>query len=235
MREHYSCIAHPSPPDEFLVLHMVNEYKLDTLGQNQVLMGLATALYQRRVLGFEDHFVFGTIHFDKVRLRAVAATWEKGKVWASARGRRHSDLFLCQIEVYKLKEFDMRDPVSMIQYYLLVRAINAIALRYCSAIRGKLLDRVPITVKDPWTPRGVSSPPSARTPTSHEQTEDKPAGGGRSREAGDGGAEEVEGLEGDGVNEDGGAGEESEEEVEVTQEKPRSNSGARVEIQPGIQ
>ncbi|KAF8594588.1 hypothetical protein BDV93DRAFT_160708 [Ceratobasidium sp. AG-I] len=119
-REHYSCIARPSPPDGLLVLHMVNEYKRDTLGANHVLMGLAAGLYQRRALGFEDHFVFGTIHLEKIRLKVVAAAWENGK-----------------IVVYQLKVFDMRDTISMVQYYLLVRAINAIAREYCDAIDGR--------------------------------------------------------------------------------------------------
>ncbi|CUA69759.1 hypothetical protein RSOLAG22IIIB_14113 [Rhizoctonia solani] len=60
------------------VLHWITEYKpdLDLEGaRQQVCKGLTVALYQRRALGFTDHFVFGTCHYGQIYLEVVAATW----------------------------------------------------------------------------------------------------------------------------------------------------------------
>ncbi|CUA77717.1 hypothetical protein RSOLAG22IIIB_12791 [Rhizoctonia solani] len=60
------------------VLHSVTEYKWN-LGleeaRQQVYEGLTTALHQRRALGFTDHFVFGTCHYNQIHLEVVAAIW----------------------------------------------------------------------------------------------------------------------------------------------------------------
>ncbi|KEP45799.1 hypothetical protein V565_240380 [Rhizoctonia solani 123E] len=73
------CIMHThSTTASANVLHWVTEYNqefgLDE-SRRQVRKGLAAALCQRRALGFMDHFVFGTCHFNQVWLEVVAATW----------------------------------------------------------------------------------------------------------------------------------------------------------------
>ncbi|QRV84697.1 hypothetical protein RhiJN_12713 [Ceratobasidium sp. AG-Ba] len=61
------------------ILHWVTEYKKagsPTAPLRQVLEGLVTGLYQRRALGFVDHFVFGMVHHSKYLVDVLAATWE---------------------------------------------------------------------------------------------------------------------------------------------------------------
>ncbi|CAE6511545.1 unnamed protein product [Rhizoctonia solani] len=48
---------------------------LERISKHQVVDGLVSAPYQRRVLGFPNHFVFGTAHFYKTDLEVLAATW----------------------------------------------------------------------------------------------------------------------------------------------------------------
>ncbi|KAG8699706.1 hypothetical protein FRC11_013543, partial [Ceratobasidium sp. 423] len=65
-------------PDCRYVLHWVTEFKRggqENLSKQQVVEGLVTALYQRRALGFPNHFVFGTAHHSKIFLEVLAATW----------------------------------------------------------------------------------------------------------------------------------------------------------------
>ncbi|CAE6436972.1 unnamed protein product [Rhizoctonia solani] len=72
-------VVHPSNSSPSgKVLHWVTEYKRE-LGlkesRRQVHEALTSALYQRRALGFMDHFVFGTSHHNQTLLEVVAATW----------------------------------------------------------------------------------------------------------------------------------------------------------------
>ncbi|KDN33559.1 hypothetical protein RSAG8_13355, partial [Rhizoctonia solani AG-8 WAC10335] len=72
-------VVHPSSPlPSGQVLHSVTEYKRKlglTESRQQVQEGLTSALYQRRALGFMDHFVFGTSHHNRTSLEVVAASW----------------------------------------------------------------------------------------------------------------------------------------------------------------
>ncbi|CAE6368986.1 unnamed protein product [Rhizoctonia solani] len=59
-------------------LHWVTEYKRhhnELASKGQVVEGLVSALYQRRALGFPNHFVFGTAHHSQTTLEVLAATW----------------------------------------------------------------------------------------------------------------------------------------------------------------
>lgn len=76
----YGCVAGSTAAVELFLLHFVSEYKRKEIGKNQTLMGLSTALYQRRTLGCENHFVFGAIHHSQTQLQVVAATWKTGMV-----------------------------------------------------------------------------------------------------------------------------------------------------------
>ncbi|KAG8753571.1 hypothetical protein FRC11_007300 [Ceratobasidium sp. 423] len=65
-------------PLQCLFLHWVTDFKRAFDKEEsirQVLEGLVSGLYQRRALGFTDHFVFGTAHHTRGLLDVFAATW----------------------------------------------------------------------------------------------------------------------------------------------------------------
>ncbi|CAE6419537.1 unnamed protein product [Rhizoctonia solani] len=75
-----SCFARSedSVPECRYAPHWVTEFKRDLgtpASQGQVVEGLVSALYQRRALGFPNHLVFGTAHYNEVVLEVLAATW----------------------------------------------------------------------------------------------------------------------------------------------------------------
>ncbi|CUA78003.1 hypothetical protein RSOLAG22IIIB_12970 [Rhizoctonia solani] len=60
------------------ILHWVTEFKRDlseVASKRRVVEGLVSALYQRRALGFPNHFVFGTADHSQTSLEVLAATW----------------------------------------------------------------------------------------------------------------------------------------------------------------
>ncbi|CUA75635.1 hypothetical protein RSOLAG22IIIB_11880 [Rhizoctonia solani] len=106
------------------VLHWVTVSKPD-LGleeaRQQVYEGLTTALYQRRALGFTDQFVFGTCHYNQIRLEVVAATWvssdDEDNEEDSARTPRKADNALPPTAIRKSsdKEMDVDDAPGLHQ------------------------------------------------------------------------------------------------------------------------
>ncbi|KAF8595582.1 hypothetical protein BDV93DRAFT_528578 [Ceratobasidium sp. AG-I] len=74
--------------DKSLVLHWATEFKQDhSRGAEQKLFrALVSGLYQRRALGFLDHFVFGTAHHSGAALDVFAATWEVPKEGQESTG-----------------------------------------------------------------------------------------------------------------------------------------------------
>ncbi|KAG8731514.1 hypothetical protein FRC11_003941 [Ceratobasidium sp. 423] len=65
-------------PEYCLILHWVTEFKRnhdEGPSKSQVVEGLVSGLYQRRELGFPNHFVFGTAHYSRHMLEVLAATW----------------------------------------------------------------------------------------------------------------------------------------------------------------
>lgn len=67
------CVCHQVVKEALLVIHWLAEYKLDTPGQNQAMMGLVSALNQRLALGIQDQFVFATIQHMNEKVQVVAA------------------------------------------------------------------------------------------------------------------------------------------------------------------
>jgi hypothetical protein len=71
-----SCTA--KVPTGLQILHWVTEYRTANVPDDQVLrqtvMAMVPGLYQRRALGFPDHFVFGSAHLSTC-LRVFAGTW----------------------------------------------------------------------------------------------------------------------------------------------------------------
>ncbi|KAB5590209.1 hypothetical protein CTheo_6356 [Ceratobasidium theobromae] len=72
-----SCLAREHTP---AALHWATEYKQDDplAVSRQTRMAMVSGLYQRRALGFMDHFVFGTAHSGN-RLDVFAGRWESVK------------------------------------------------------------------------------------------------------------------------------------------------------------
>ncbi|KAF8595573.1 hypothetical protein BDV93DRAFT_611346 [Ceratobasidium sp. AG-I] len=71
-----------SSQDRSLMLHWATELKRERserVAKQQLFRALVTGVYQRRSLGFPDHFVFGTAHYSTTDLDVFAATWEVPK------------------------------------------------------------------------------------------------------------------------------------------------------------
>ncbi|KAG8686296.1 hypothetical protein FRC11_009190, partial [Ceratobasidium sp. 423] len=65
-------------PECRFILHWVTEFKRtgdEKPSKQQVVEGLVSGLYQRRALGFPNHFIFGTAHHSETTLEVLAATW----------------------------------------------------------------------------------------------------------------------------------------------------------------
>ncbi|KEP55626.1 hypothetical protein V565_002400 [Rhizoctonia solani 123E] len=80
-----------SSPECRFIPHWVTEFKphhSEPASRRQVVKGLVSALYQRRALGFPNHFVFGTAHHSRTCLEVLAATWVPSD--DPARLRAHS-------------------------------------------------------------------------------------------------------------------------------------------------
>ncbi|KAF8597749.1 hypothetical protein BDV93DRAFT_561976 [Ceratobasidium sp. AG-I] len=65
--------------DKLQVLHWATDYKPDgaqheEAAERQVMMAMVSGLYQRRALGFLEHFVFGAAHSGNL-LRVLAGAW----------------------------------------------------------------------------------------------------------------------------------------------------------------
>ncbi|KAG8743727.1 hypothetical protein FRC10_011509 [Ceratobasidium sp. 414] len=75
----YSSMAPRQSSVSGYVLHWVTEYKRDDYAgasKRRAWMAMTSGLYQRRSLGFKDHFVFGTAHDSNTSLTVFAGKWE---------------------------------------------------------------------------------------------------------------------------------------------------------------
>lgn len=74
----YSCFA--KAPISLLLPHCLGGFKAlaieGSVSERQVLIGMVSALYQRRALGFPGHFVFGISHRRGCNVNVLAARWE---------------------------------------------------------------------------------------------------------------------------------------------------------------
>lgn len=77
-----ACSSRARPnPDIHSVLHWATEFQRghdnykEHEAKRQLFRSLVSGLYQRRALGFPNHFVFGTAHHSTTILDVFAATW----------------------------------------------------------------------------------------------------------------------------------------------------------------
>ncbi|KDN49673.1 hypothetical protein RSAG8_01738, partial [Rhizoctonia solani AG-8 WAC10335] len=105
---------------ELIVTHCVWEYKRTDSGRNKAMMGLVSALYQRKGLDMRDQFVFGVFQDDTHCLQVVAAIWQKDYP---------------QIKVYKVGEYSLT-PMTAVQLYLVLRAIKQLSYKYHEDIQN---------------------------------------------------------------------------------------------------
>ncbi|KAF8598418.1 hypothetical protein BDV93DRAFT_547428, partial [Ceratobasidium sp. AG-I] len=114
------CVRHQVVKEALLVVHWLAEYKRDTSGQNQAMMGLVSAVNQRLALGIEDQFIFAMIQHTNEKVKVVAAI------------RKNQ-----MIQVYKLGEYSLASPLEVTQLFLLHRGIKLLGKQYCDVIRRK--------------------------------------------------------------------------------------------------
>ncbi|KAF8597748.1 hypothetical protein BDV93DRAFT_547731 [Ceratobasidium sp. AG-I] len=97
--------------------------QLEHSAERQVMMAMVSGLYQRRVLGFLDHFIFGTAHSGD-SLRVLAGTWtlRKGNAMSTS------------ITMYELGEYKLNNTLQIAELYLLMRASRSLGLRYMETI-----------------------------------------------------------------------------------------------------
>ncbi|KAF8597967.1 hypothetical protein BDV93DRAFT_527033, partial [Ceratobasidium sp. AG-I] len=98
----------------------------------QVQLGMVSALYQRRALGYPRQFVFGIAHQLGTFVLLLAARWESSP-----------DI----IHVYTLGEFDLQRPYKAVRFYLLLRATLTLAKKYKKEIEDKGLRNA---IEQPW-------------------------------------------------------------------------------------
>ncbi|KAG9081694.1 hypothetical protein FRC06_005438 [Ceratobasidium sp. 370] len=116
------------------VLHWVIEYKggrHTEPSKRQAWMGMASGLYQRRSLGFKDHFVFGAAHHSDTSLAVFAGGWLDDTAPPAAASTSRPEE---KIAIYTLGTFDMASTSDILQYYLLMRDTRRLALQYKAAI-----------------------------------------------------------------------------------------------------
>ncbi|KAG8700893.1 hypothetical protein FRC11_012586, partial [Ceratobasidium sp. 423] len=117
----------------------------------KAMLAMTSGIYQRRALGFKSHFAFGTVFSPTTSLDVYAATWissEDDATGTEAVASLQGILGLTsgptnqenlgsdgvkpsrddRIVLYHLKSFEIRSPVEMLRYYLLMRAAQKLAL-----------------------------------------------------------------------------------------------------------
>ncbi|KAG8717715.1 hypothetical protein FRC08_006856 [Ceratobasidium sp. 394] len=98
-------------------------------------MAMVSGLYQRRSLGFKDHYVFGTAHHS-TKLYVFAGKWV---CHADLPEVARSDPATEKVIIYALGTFYMESTIDMLQYYLLMRATRRLALDYKASIDDEAL------------------------------------------------------------------------------------------------
>ncbi|CAE6483262.1 unnamed protein product [Rhizoctonia solani] len=98
---------------DLIIIHCAYEYKRTDSSKNQAIMGMVSALYQRKTLNMRDHFVFGVFQDDTHYLQVVAAIWQKD--YAS---------------FYKIGEYTLTTPITAVQFYLVLREIKQLSYQY---------------------------------------------------------------------------------------------------------
>ncbi|CUA75591.1 hypothetical protein RSOLAG22IIIB_11863 [Rhizoctonia solani] len=101
------------PTHRLILVHCVVEYKREGVGESQMKMGIVSALYQKKVLGIQQQFAFGIFQYSGDGLQVVAGIWE-------------DDI----IKLYQIGNYSLQDPVSLIEFHLLLLSMKRLAARY---------------------------------------------------------------------------------------------------------
>ncbi|CAE7146167.1 unnamed protein product [Rhizoctonia solani] len=144
-----------------ILVHFVAEYKHDE-GENQMKMGVVSALYQKKMLGIEGQFVFGLFQFSGDGLAVVAGVWQDGK-----------------IQFYEVGTYTRQSPASLVELYFLLRAIKRLAAEYKTELEKsstELMSRIKVNPPaDEWAARETDTVPEVL-----EDPSDEPQQAGRS-------------------------------------------------------
>ncbi|CEL57268.1 hypothetical protein RSOLAG1IB_08480 [Rhizoctonia solani AG-1 IB] len=118
-------------PTALSLVHCVTEYKRTGSGVNGAMMGMVSALYQKRVLGL-DHFVFGIYQCRTEFIRIVAAAWQDNK-----------------IKVYEVGSYSLKCPVQVIQFYFVLREIKRLGYEYADEVKSSNFALLQLFKEDP--------------------------------------------------------------------------------------
>ncbi|CAE7193174.1 unnamed protein product, partial [Rhizoctonia solani] len=131
---------------DLILVHLVAEYrdKRDESGENQMKMGMVSALHQKKVLGIEGQFVFGLFQFMGDGLQVVAGIWQDGT-----------------IQFYEVETYTLRSLASLVELYFLLRAIKRLAAEYKTELEKssiELLYRIKANPPaDEWATRDTNT------------------------------------------------------------------------------
>ncbi|KAB5589563.1 hypothetical protein CTheo_6989 [Ceratobasidium theobromae] len=161
-----SCLAREHTP---AVLHWTTEYTQDDAlaASRQTRMAMVSGLYQRRALGFIDHFVFGTAHSGN-RLEVFAGRWESvgspadqetgdaptqatpdqtdqdttpPEAVGSTSNLPKMDKY--EIKIYQFPGYFLSSPLDMVEFYMLMRASYDLASYLWKIVLGRQTPQVP--------------------------------------------------------------------------------------------
>ncbi|KAG8697978.1 hypothetical protein FRC11_014714, partial [Ceratobasidium sp. 423] len=102
----------------FSLVHCVSEYKREGSGANQAMMGIVSAMYQKKLLGLKQ-FVFGIFQLQSGFIDVVAAAWQNDR-----------------ITIYKVGCYSLSSSTRLIEFYLALQGINQLARVYSDALKN---------------------------------------------------------------------------------------------------
>ncbi|GAB1526503.1 hypothetical protein RhiTH_009670 [Rhizoctonia solani] len=110
LREAASALGSKAFSKTLQLVNCVVEYKRDTDGAHQAMMGIVSGLYQQRAFRNVRQFVFGISQNNASTLNVVVATWQGDN-----------------IEVYNVGSYSLAHPATAVQFYLVLREIKRLA------------------------------------------------------------------------------------------------------------
>ncbi|CAE7199320.1 unnamed protein product [Rhizoctonia solani] len=106
-------------PENLLLVHCVTEFRRVDNGENQMKLDMISALYQKKILGITNQFVFGVFQFDTDMLQINAGLWQDDK-----------------IKIYRVGTYSLQAPASLLEFVFALRGINQLGRTY----RDQLLE-----------------------------------------------------------------------------------------------
>ncbi|CAE7187319.1 unnamed protein product [Rhizoctonia solani] len=156
-----SAFSTKPPTSNLILVHLVAEYKCDGNGENQMKMGMVSALYQKKMIGIQGQFVFGLFQFMGNRLGVVAGIWQDGT-----------------INFYRVGNYLRQNLASLVELYFLLRAVKRLAAKYKTELEqssNELANRIEANPPaDEWATRDTDTIYEAP----EEPTDEPQQGGG---------------------------------------------------------